>query len=93
MEASFRYIEASLSNDDTCTVDIRIRISAAMTKLDSVWKINTIGFPTKYKLFKTLVVSLFLYGCETRTHLADFGHWKENLGCGDQVLEKAAPNL
>ena len=41
-----------------------------MSRLDKIWKSN-ISFPTKYRLFKSLVVSILLYGCESWTLLAE----------------------
>ena len=41
-----------------------------MAKLSSIWK-SSISFFTKFHLYKSLVVSVLLYGCETWTLLAD----------------------
>ena len=41
-----------------------------MARLNRVWKRNS-SFQTKFQLFKSLVVSILLYGCETWTLLAD----------------------
>ena len=41
-----------------------------MARLDRLWKSN-INFPVKIKLYKSLVVSILLYGCETWTLLAE----------------------
>ncbi|XP_070177895.1 uncharacterized protein [Littorina saxatilis] len=65
--SSFKYLRATLSKDGTCTAEMRIRIAtatAAMARLNRVWK-SSISFQTKVKLFKLLVVSIPLYGCET----------------------------
>ena len=70
---SFKYLGATLSKDGTCTEEIRIRIAtatAAMARLNRVWRSN-ISFTSKYKLYRVLVVSILLYGCETWTLLAD----------------------
>ena len=40
--------------------------TSAMTKLNRIWKSN-IRLSTKLKLYKALVVSIVLYGCETWT--------------------------
>ena len=66
---SFKYLGATLSKDGTCTAEIRIRIAtatAAMARLSRIWKSN-INFHIKFKLYKALVVSIFLYGCEAWT--------------------------
>ena len=41
-----------------------------MAKLTRLWKSNT-SFQTKHKLYRSLVISVFLYGCETWTLLAE----------------------
>ena len=41
-----------------------------MARLTRVWKSN-ISFQTKFKLYKSLVISILLYGCETWTLLAE----------------------
>ena len=69
----FMYLGATLSKDGTSAAEIRIRVAqatAAMARLDRIWK-SKIGFPTKYKLFKSLVISIVLYGCESWTLMAD----------------------
>jgi len=69
----FKYLGATLSKDGTCNAEIRIRIAqatSAMARLSRVWK-SKICFQTKFKLFKSLVVSILLYGCESWTLLAD----------------------
>ena len=44
---------------------------AAMGRLNGIWRSNTISFASKFKLYKSLITSIFLYGCETRSLLAD----------------------
>lgn len=71
---SFKYLGATLSKDGSCTAEVRIRIStatSAMARLDRIWRSNSISFTNKYRLYKSLVVSILLYGCETWTLLAD----------------------
>ena len=41
-----------------------------MARLSRIWKSN-ISFPVKHKLYKSLVTSSLLYGCETWTLLAE----------------------
>jgi len=69
----FKYLGSTLTTDGSSTVEIRKRISAAtaaMTRLQTVWK-SSISFKTKFHLYKTLVLSILLYGCESWTLLAD----------------------
>ena len=64
---------ATLSKDGTSAAEIRIRVAqatAAMARLDRIWK-SKIVFPTKYELFKSLVISILLYGRESWTLMAD----------------------
>ena len=44
---------------------------AAMARLNRIWRCNTISFARYFKLYKSLVISILLYACETWTLLAD----------------------
>ena len=44
---------------------------AAMARLNGIWHCNTISFNSKFKLCKSRVTCILLYGCETWTLLAD----------------------
>ena len=69
----FKYLGATLSKDGTCSKEIRTRIAlatAAMARLTRMWR-SDISFQTKYKLYRSLVVSILLYGCEAWTLHAD----------------------
>ena len=71
--SSFKYLGTTLTKDGTCKTEIHIWIAtatAAMARLTRVWKSN-ISFQTKFKLYKSLVISILLYGCETWTLLAE----------------------
>ena len=60
----FKCLGATLSKDGTCRAEIRIRIATAttaMARLNRVWKSN-ISFQTKFQLFRSLLVSILLYG-------------------------------
>ena len=50
---------------------LRANTSTAMAILIRIWQCNTISFASKFKLYKSLVTSILLYGCETWTLLAD----------------------
>ena len=45
--------------------------AAARARLNRIWKSNTISSASKFKLYKSLVTPILLYGCETWTLLAD----------------------
>ena len=71
---NFKYLGSNLSKDGSSTKEIKIRLdlaTSAMTRLESIWKSTYISFPVKLKLFKSLVLSIFLYGCESWTLTAD----------------------
>ena len=71
---SFTYLGAALAKDGTSTAEILKRIAmatAAMARLTKLWKTNNISFAVKHKMYKVLVVSILLYGCETWTLLPD----------------------
>ena len=71
---SFKYLGATLCKDGTCSAEVCIRVAsavAAMAILNRIWRCNTISFANKFKVCKSLVNSILLYGCETWTLLAD----------------------
>ena len=60
--------------DGTRLAEVRIRIAsamAAMVRLNTIWRCNTISFASEFKLYKSLVTSILLYGSETWTLVAD----------------------
>ena len=59
-------MRATLYKDGTGSAEIRIRIAlakAAMVILNRIWWCNTISFASKFKLYKSHVISVLLYGC------------------------------
>ena len=71
---AFKYLGATLTKDSRSTTEIKIRLAmatSAMAKLSKIWKSNDISFPTKMKLYKSLVLSILLYGCESWTLMAE----------------------
>ena len=69
----FKYLGATLTKDGTSSSELRIRTAmatAAMARLHPIWKSN-ISFRSKHRLYKSLVCSIFLYGCESWTLLAE----------------------
>ena len=64
---SFKYLGAVLS-DDGSKPEVLSRIAqatAALTKLKPIWRDNNISFGSKVKLMRSLVISIFLYACES----------------------------
>ena len=71
---SFTYLGAVLTQDGSCTAEIRKRIAmatSAMARLNRLWNSDSLSFWVKYKLYRALVMSIFLYGCESWTLLAE----------------------
>ena len=65
---SFKYLGATMCKDGTCFAEVRIRISstvAPMARRNRIWWCNTVSFASKFKLYKSLVISILLYSCET----------------------------
>ena len=63
---SFMYLRAALCKVGTCSSEVRIGIAsamAAMARLNGIGWCNTISFASKFKLYKSLVTSINLYGC------------------------------
>ena len=64
---SFKYLGAVVS-DDGSKPEILSRIAqatAALTKLKSIWRDNNVPLRAKVKLVRSLVISIFLYACES----------------------------
>ena len=71
---AFKYLGATLTTDSKSTTEIKTRIAIAtstMAKLEKVWRNRNISFPTKTRLYKALVLSTLLYGCESWTLTAE----------------------
>ena len=65
---NFKYLRSTLSKDESCIVEVRIRIATtmgAMSSLSRLWKSSNISFTTKYRLYQSLRFSILLYECET----------------------------
>ena len=67
---SFKYLGAIINKEGTSLQEVKTRLAialAAMTKLSKIWQSNKIQISSKVKLYKTLVTSIALYGCESWT--------------------------
>ena len=72
--SAFKYLGATLTKDSRSTTEIKSRLAIAtsiMAKLDKIWKNKNISFPTKMRLYRALVLSTLLYGCESWTITAE----------------------
>ena len=70
---SFKYIGAVVS-DDGSKPEVLSRIAqatAALTKLKPIWRDNNVSLGSKVKLMHSLVISIFLYACESWTLTAE----------------------
>ena len=70
---SFKYLGAVVS-DDGSKPEVLSRIAqatAAITKPKPIWRDNNISLGSKVKLMRSLVISIFLYACESWTLTAE----------------------
>ena len=70
---SFKYLGAVVS-DDGSIPEVLSRIAqatAALTKLKPIWRDNNISLGSKVKLMRSLLISIFLYACESWTLTAE----------------------
>ena len=61
-------------SDDGSKSEVLSRIAqatAALTKLKPIWRDNNISLGSKVKLMRSLVISIFLYACESWTLTAE----------------------
>ena len=70
---SFKYLGAVFL-DDGSKQDVLSRTAqatAALTKLKPIWRDSNMSLGSKVKLMRSLVISIFLYACESRTLTAE----------------------
>ena len=70
---SFKYL-GSVVTDEGSKQEIMSRIAqtiGALTKLKAIWKDKNIALSSKIRLMRSLVISIFLYACETWTLTAE----------------------
>ena len=70
---SFKYLGAVVA-DDGSKPEVLSRIAqatAALTKLKPIWRDNNISLGSKVKLMRSLVISIYLYACESWTLTAE----------------------
>ena len=69
----FKYLGAVVS-DDGSKPEVLSRTeqaTATLTKLKPIWRDNNISFGSKVKLMPSLVISIFMYACESSTLTAE----------------------
>ena len=91
---SFKHLGATLYLDGTCLAELHMKVASAMAsvaRLNRIRRCDTISFASKFKVYKSLVISILLYGCETWTLLSDSE--KKNPVFRNQALEETSPHL
>ena len=70
---SFKYLGAVVSDDGSKpgVLSKIAQATAALTKLKPIWRDNNISLGSKVKLMRSLVISIFLYACESWTLTAE----------------------
>ena len=66
----FIYLGGKISQKESCTDDGKYRIGkalGAMQNLNDIWKSKDISTSTKIQLYKSLILSILMYGSETWT--------------------------
>ena len=71
---NFKYLGATITKDGRSSVEVKTRFAmatSALARLFRIWKSSDISFSSKFKLYKSLVLSIALYGCESWTLTAE----------------------
>ena len=66
----FKYMGATLTKDGQIEKEIKIILvisNSALVNLNIIWKSRSISLRTKIHLYKSLILSIILYDCETWT--------------------------
>ncbi|KAI8515809.1 hypothetical protein Bbelb_066220 [Branchiostoma belcheri] len=68
--SEFTYLGSVQTEDCSSDKEVKVRIAKstlALSKLKHIWCSHSISMPTKIRLLRCLVLSIFLYGAETWT--------------------------
>ena len=69
---NFKYLGAVISNEGSKPEILsRIAQTAALSRLKTIWRDKNISLASKVKLMQTLILSTFLYACESWTLIAE----------------------
>jgi hypothetical protein len=63
---TFKYLGSKFTKNSRSTTEIKTRLAIATSAIAKLGKME-ICFPTKMKLFRSLVMPILLYGCESWT--------------------------
>ena len=66
----FIFLGSKITEDGDCSHEIKTHLllgRKVMTNLDSIFKNRDITLPTKFRLVKTVVFPVVMYGCESWT--------------------------
>ena len=64
----FKYLGATITKDGSSDSEIKIRLAqatSAMVRLTTIWNSKYIRFKLKYNLYRSLVLSILTYWCES----------------------------
>ncbi|XP_076472614.1 uncharacterized protein LOC143302013 [Babylonia areolata] len=67
---AFKYLGATLTKDGRSNTEVKIRLAtatSAMAKLDKIWRSRSVSLAIKLKLYRSLMLAVLLYGCESWT--------------------------
>ena len=69
----FKYLGAIISNEGSKTeiLSRTAQTTAALSRLKIIWRDKNISLASKVKLMRTLILSTFLYACESWTLIAE----------------------
>ena len=91
---SFKYLEATLCKDGTCSAENCIRLASAMARLNRIQDLAKQHHQLRKQVqvkYKSLVTHILLSGCETWTLLADSEKMIQAFKT-DQVPEETSPH-
>ena len=75
---NFKYVGAIISNKGS-KLDILSRIAQTLSRLKIIWRDKNISLASKVTLMRTLILSTFLYACESWTLTAEIGRRRQAL--------------
>ena len=68
---NFKYLGAIISNEGSKPMILSRIAQTALSRLKIIWRDKNISLASKVKLMRTLILSTFLYACESWTLTAE----------------------